>query len=75
MTLILFPSGTIMSSGPSCTEQGSGRWLPKPSDTLNKFALMLDPDVGFKQIPLIWYEDDWTSVRLLALFFLIGLPI
>ncbi|MDB2344468.1 ABC transporter permease subunit [Candidatus Pelagibacter bacterium] len=52
----LFPSGTIMSSGPSCTEQGSGRWLPKPSDTLNKFALMLNPNVGFKQIPLIWYE-------------------
>ena len=52
----LFPSGTIMSSGPSCTEQGSGRWLPKPSDTLNKFALMLNPSVGFKQIPLIWYE-------------------
>jgi taurine transport system permease protein len=51
-----FPSGTIMSSGPSCTEQGSGRWLPKPSDTLNKFALMLNPNVGFKQIPLIWYE-------------------
>ncbi len=54
--IILFPSGTIMSSGPSCTEQGSGRWLPKPSDTLNKFALMLNPNVGFKQIPLIWYE-------------------
>ena len=52
----LFPSGTILSSGPSCTEQGSGRWLPKPSDTLNKFALMLNPNVGFKQIPLIWYE-------------------
>ena len=52
----LFPSGTIMSSGPSCTEQGSGRWLPKPSDTLNKFILMLNPSVGFKQIPLIWYE-------------------
>ncbi|MDA7741636.1 ABC transporter permease subunit [Pelagibacteraceae bacterium] len=52
----LFPSGTIMSSGPSCTEQGSGRWLPKPSDTLNKFTLMLNPNVGFKQIPLIWYE-------------------
>ena len=52
----LFPSGTILSSGPSCTEQGSGRWLPKPSDTLNKFTLMLNPNVGFKQIPLIWYE-------------------
>ena len=54
--ILLFPSGTIISSGPSCSEQGSGRWLPKPSDTLNKFALMLKPSVGFKQIPLIWYE-------------------
>ena len=54
--ILLFPSGTIISSGPSCTEQGSGRWLPKPSDTLSKFALMLKPSVGFKQIPLIWYE-------------------
>jgi len=54
--LFLFPSGTIISSGPSCSEQGSGRWLPKPSDTLNKFTLMLNPNVGYKQIPLIWYE-------------------
>jgi taurine transport system permease protein len=54
--IFFFPSGTIMSSGPSCTEQGSGRWMPKPSDTFNKFALMLKPSVGFKQIPLIWYE-------------------
>ncbi len=54
--LLLFPSGTIISSGPSCSEQGSGRWLPKPSDTLNKFKLMLNPNVGYKQIPLIWYE-------------------
>ncbi len=53
---LLFPSGTIISSGPSCSEQGSGRWLPKPSDTLNKFTLMLNPNVGYKQIPLIWYE-------------------
>jgi taurine transport system permease protein len=54
--ILLFPTGTIISSGPSCSEQGSGRWLPKPSDTLNKFTLMLDPNVGYKQIPLIWYE-------------------
>ncbi len=54
--ILLFPSGTIISSGPSCSEQGSGRWLPKPSDTLNKFTLMLNPSVGYKQIPLIWYE-------------------
>ncbi len=54
--ILLFPSGTIISSGPSCSEQGSGRWLPKPSDTLNKFTLMLNPNVGYKQIPLIWYD-------------------
>jgi len=54
--VFLFPSGTIVSSGPSCSEQGSGRWLPKPSDTLNKFILLLKPSVGFKNIPLIWYE-------------------
>ena len=54
--IFLFPSGTIISSGPNCSEQGSGRWLPKPSDTLKKFALILKPSVGFKNIPLIWYE-------------------
>ncbi len=54
--ILLFPSGTIISSGPSCSEQGSGRWLPKPSDTINKFTLMLNPNVGYKQIPLIWYK-------------------
>ncbi len=54
--MFLFPAGTIVSSGPSCSEQGSGRWLPKPSDTLNKFALLLKPSVGFKNVPLIWYE-------------------
>jgi len=54
--VFLFPSGTIVSSGPSCSEQGSGRWLPKPSDTLNKFVLLLKPSVGFKNIPLIWFE-------------------
>ncbi len=54
--IFLFPSGTIISSGPNCSEQGSGRWLPKPSDTLNKFVLILKPSVGFKNIPMIWYE-------------------
>ena len=54
--IFLFPTGTIQASGPTCFESGSGRWLPKPSDTLNKFALILKPSVGFKNIPLIWYE-------------------
>jgi len=54
--IFLFPSGNIEYSGRACFEAGSGRWLPKPSDTLSKFALLLKPSVGFKNIPLIWYE-------------------
>jgi taurine transport system permease protein len=54
--LILFPAGTIVASGPSCSEQGSGRWLPKPSDTFNKFILMSKPSVGYKNVPLLWIE-------------------
>ena len=54
--IFLFPAGTIVASGPSCSEQGSGRWLPKPSDTVNKFILMSNPSVGYKNIPLLWIE-------------------
>ena len=54
--LLLFPAGTIVSSGTSCSEQGTGRWLPKPSDTLNKFILMSKPSVGYKNIPLLWID-------------------
>ncbi len=54
--IFLFPAGTIVASGPSCSEQGSGRWLPKPSDTFDKFMLMLKPSVGYKEIPLLWVE-------------------
>ena len=54
--IFFFPAGTIVASGPSCSEQGSGRWLPKPSDTLNKFVLMSKPSVGYKNIPLLWID-------------------
>jgi taurine transport system permease protein len=54
--ILLFPAGTIIASGQSCSEQGSGRWLPKPSDTFNKFILMSKPSVGYKEIPLLWID-------------------
>jgi len=54
--IYLFPAGTIVASGPQCSEQGPGRWLPKPSDTFRIFAELLKPSVGFKRIPMIWYE-------------------
>jgi taurine transport system permease protein len=54
--ILLFPAGTIVASGQSCSEQGSGRWLPKPSDTFNKFVLMSKPSVGYKDVPLLWIQ-------------------
>jgi len=53
---LLFPAGTIVASGPTCAEDGPGRWLPKPSDTFIIFVVLLKPSVGFKMIPMIWYE-------------------
>ena len=54
--ILLFPAGTIVASGPTCAEDGPGRWLPKPSDTFRIFGELLKPSVGFKMIPMIWYE-------------------
>ena len=54
--ILLFPGGTIVASGPTCAEDGPGRWLPKPSDTFRIFGDLLKPSVGFKMIPMIWYE-------------------
>ena len=54
--ILLFPAGTIVASGANCSEQGSGRWLPKPSDTFNKFVLMSKPSVGYKDVPLLWIK-------------------
>ena len=53
---LLFPAGTIVASGPQCSEAGPGRWLPKPSDTFRIFGDLLKPSVGFKMIPMLWYE-------------------
>jgi len=54
--VLLFPAGTIVASGPQCSEAGPGRWLPKPSDTFRIFGEMLKPSVGYKMIPMLWYE-------------------
>ena len=39
--MFLFPAGTIVASGPTCAEDGPGRWLPKPSDTFRIFGDLL----------------------------------
>ncbi len=47
------PGGKILSGNTACSEQGSGRWLPKPSDTVATFARLANPSIGFKNIPLL----------------------
>ena len=54
---LAMPAGTIVAGNTACSEQGSGRWLPKPSDTLGTLVRISDPDVGYKGIPLLWYEQ------------------
>ncbi len=54
--ILAMPGGDILAGNRACSEQGSGRWLPKPSDTLRTFAHMAQPDVGYKGIPLLWYK-------------------
>ncbi len=50
------PGGDILAGNNACSEQGSGRWLPKPSDTVRTFARMAHPDIGYKGFPLLWYK-------------------
>ena len=53
---LAMPGGEIIAGNKACSEQGTGRWLPKPSDTLATFIQMAHPDVGYKGFPLLWYK-------------------
>ncbi len=54
--LLAMPGGKILAGNNACSEQGSGRWLPKPSDTLNTFIRLAHPDEGYKGFPLFWFQ-------------------
>jgi taurine transport system permease protein len=61
---LFFPGDGIVKSRTQCTEQGSGRWLPKPTDVVATFWKLASPnteaDGGFKGIPLFWWK--WMPV-------------
>ena len=61
---LAMPGGEILAGNQACSEQGSGRWLPKPSDTLRTFVHMANPEVGYKGIPLLWYKMKPVSEML-----------
>jgi taurine transport system permease protein len=39
------PGAGVVKSKTQCTEQGSGRWLPKPTDVVAKFLLLANPNL------------------------------
>ena len=61
---LFFPGSGIVKSRTQCTEQGSGRWLPKPSDVVATFATLANPDLegggGYKGTRLLWWK--WLPV-------------
>ena len=42
---LFFPGGDIIKSRTQCTEQGPGRWLPKPTDVVATFFTLANPDL------------------------------
>ena len=69
--IFFFPGQGVVKSKTKCTEQGSARWLPKPTDVVAKFAVLANPNIeaggGYKGFPLLWWE--WVSIGNLVGFF------
>ncbi|MDA7598445.1 ABC transporter permease [Alphaproteobacteria bacterium] len=62
--MLLFPGQGMVKSRTQCTEQGSGRWLPKPTDVIGTFATLANPNIesggGYKGTTLLWWK--WLPV-------------
>jgi taurine transport system permease protein len=69
---LFFPGSGVVKSRTQCSEQGSGRWLPKPMDVVVTFAELANPDTdaggGFKGTPLLWWK--WLPVSNFVAFVL-----
>jgi len=69
---IFFPGKGVVKSRTQCTEQGSARWLPKPTDVVATFLKLANPDIeeggGFKGSPLLWWK--WLPLADVIGFFL-----
>lgn len=68
---LLFPGPGVVKSATQCTEQGSARWLPKPTDVVATFGRLANPDTenggGYRGFPLLWW--DWVAVADVVAFF------
>jgi taurine transport system permease protein len=68
---LFLPGQGVVKSRTQCTEQGSARWLPKPTDVVATFMQLANPDVagggGYKGTPLLWWK--WLPVADVVGFF------
>ena len=68
---LFFPGDGVVKSRTQCTEQSSGRWLPKPTDVVATFFRLANPDLetggGFKGTTLLWWK--WLPIGDVFAFF------
>jgi len=61
---VFFPGQGVVKSKTQCTEQGSARWLPKPTDVVATFGKLANPDLesggGYRGFALLWWK--WKPV-------------
>ncbi len=68
---LVLPGQGVVKSRTQCTEQGSARWLPKPTDVVATLLRLANPDVqgdgGYKGVPLLWWK--WLPIADVVGFF------
>ncbi len=68
---LFFPGQGVVKSRTQCTEQGSARWLPKPTDVVATFMRLANPDLesggGYRGVTLLWWK--WLPVADVVGFF------
>ena len=69
---VFMPGEGVVKTRTICIEQGSSRWLPKPSDVVSKFSLLANPNLedggGFKGTRLLWVK--WLPIADIVGFFI-----
>jgi taurine transport system permease protein len=69
---IFMPGKGVLKTRTICIEQGSSRWLPKPTDVVAKLSVLANPNLeeggGFKGTRLLWFK--WLPVADVVGFFI-----